>query len=88
MTCRLILIHSEVACNNNEVPFTHKAGRRTVDADDSAAPFAFYDIGLKAAAVVDIVLSDTKKYTGFVPQESFTLDEITSNRFGKLYKKR
>lgn len=36
-------------------------------------------------AVVDQVMSQPGKYHGFVKQEQFTLDELTSNRFGQYY---
>jgi saccharopine dehydrogenase-like NADP-dependent oxidoreductase len=34
-------------------------------------------------AVVDIVLTQPKKYYGFVQQEQFSLEELTQNQFGK-----
>jgi saccharopine dehydrogenase-like NADP-dependent oxidoreductase len=37
------------------------------------------------SAVVDLVLSSTGRYTGFVAQEQFKLTEILANRFGRLY---
>ena len=36
-------------------------------------------------SVVDLVLSDPKHYHGFMTQETFPLDTILSNRFGKYY---
>jgi saccharopine dehydrogenase-like NADP-dependent oxidoreductase len=36
-------------------------------------------------AVIDMVLSEKGKYRGFVKQESFSLEELTKNRFGKYY---
>jgi saccharopine dehydrogenase-like NADP-dependent oxidoreductase len=36
-------------------------------------------------AVVDLVLSSPRKYTGFVAQEQFALPEILNNRFGQYY---
>jgi saccharopine dehydrogenase-like NADP-dependent oxidoreductase len=36
-------------------------------------------------SVIDIVLSDTDKYTGFVAQEQFRLGDILNNRFGEFY---
>jgi saccharopine dehydrogenase-like NADP-dependent oxidoreductase len=36
-------------------------------------------------AVVDLVLSNPRKYHGFVPQEHFDLPEILENRFGQYY---
>jgi saccharopine dehydrogenase-like NADP-dependent oxidoreductase len=35
--------------------------------------------------VVDIVLNNTQKYSGFVCQEQFSLDELLKNRFGEYY---
>ena len=37
-------------------------------------------------SVVDIVLSHPEKYHGFVKQEQFSLNDLTSSRFGKYYK--
>lgn len=37
-------------------------------------------------SVVDIVLSSADKYQGFVKQEQFSLDDLTSSRFGEYYK--
>ena len=37
-------------------------------------------------SVVDIVLTNTDKYQGFVKQEQFTLDDLTGSRFGEYYK--
>ncbi|HTM63112.1 MAG TPA: saccharopine dehydrogenase C-terminal domain-containing protein [Gammaproteobacteria bacterium] len=37
-------------------------------------------------SVVDIVLSNTDKYQGFVKQEQFSLDDLTNSRFGEYYK--
>jgi saccharopine dehydrogenase-like NADP-dependent oxidoreductase len=36
-------------------------------------------------AVLDIVMNNLGKYKGLVRQEQFTLEEFTSNRFGKYY---
>ncbi len=36
-------------------------------------------------SVIDIVLSETDKYTGFVAQEQFQLGDILNNRFGEFY---
>ena len=36
-------------------------------------------------AVVDLVLSSPRKYSGFVAQEQFALPEILDNRFGQYY---
>jgi len=36
-------------------------------------------------AVVDIVLANPEKYSGFVLQEQFSLKDITENRFGNYY---
>lgn len=36
-----------------------------------------------ASAVIDIVLQNSKAYQGFVTQESFTLEQIIKNRFGR-----
>ncbi len=36
-------------------------------------------------SVVDIVLSNPKKYEGFVAQEQFSLPDILANRFGQFY---
>jgi saccharopine dehydrogenase-like NADP-dependent oxidoreductase len=36
-------------------------------------------------AVLDMVLTATKKYHGFIRQESFSFDELTKNRFGKYF---
>lgn len=36
-------------------------------------------------AIVDLVLSQPKKYHGFVRQEQFSLDDLLSNRFGEYY---
>lgn len=36
-----------------------------------------------AAAVIDIVMSQPDKYSGMVLQESFSLDDVMSNRFGE-----
>lgn len=36
-------------------------------------------------AVVDMVLNQPKKYHGFVKQEQFSLNDLTSNRFGNYY---
>jgi saccharopine dehydrogenase-like NADP-dependent oxidoreductase len=36
-------------------------------------------------AVVDLVLSSPRKYSGFVAQEQFALPEILANRFGQYY---
>ncbi|MDR3492333.1 MAG: saccharopine dehydrogenase C-terminal domain-containing protein [Gammaproteobacteria bacterium] len=36
-------------------------------------------------AVLDLVLSQPKKYSGLIRQEEFSLEELTSNRFGKYY---
>ncbi|MCH8249865.1 MAG: saccharopine dehydrogenase NADP-binding domain-containing protein [Proteobacteria bacterium] len=36
-------------------------------------------------SVLDIVLSEPKKYTGFVAQEQFRLTDILDNRFGQYY---
>lgn len=36
-------------------------------------------------ASMDIVLDSPQNYKGFVRQEQFTLEELTSNRFGKFY---
>ena len=36
-------------------------------------------------SVVDLVLTHPKKYTGFVRQEQFSLDDLTTNRFGTYY---
>jgi len=35
--------------------------------------------------VIDVVLGDRERFSGFVTQESVTLDEVTNNRFGKYY---
>jgi len=35
--------------------------------------------------VMDIVLNNADKYHGFVKQEQFSLDDLTSNRFGEYY---
>jgi len=37
------------------------------------------------SAVVDLVLSEPKRYQGFVRQEQFTLPSVLENRFGKRY---
>lgn len=34
---------------------------------------------------VDLVLSDPKKYSGFIRQEQFAFDDLVSNRFGEYY---
>jgi saccharopine dehydrogenase-like NADP-dependent oxidoreductase len=36
-------------------------------------------------AVVDLVLSSPRKYSGFVAQEQFALPDILANRFGQYY---
>ncbi|HNP35562.1 MAG TPA: saccharopine dehydrogenase C-terminal domain-containing protein [Woeseiaceae bacterium] len=36
-------------------------------------------------SVLDIVLSDAKRYKGFVAQEQFRLSDILNNRFGEFY---
>lgn len=36
-------------------------------------------------SVIDLVLSQPGRYQGFVAQETFSLPEILSNRFGRLY---
>jgi saccharopine dehydrogenase-like NADP-dependent oxidoreductase len=36
-------------------------------------------------AVVDLVLSNPRRYKGFVAQEQFSLPEILDNRFGQYY---
>ena len=36
-------------------------------------------------AVLDLVLSDSGKYSGFVAQEDFQLSDIIDNRFGRFY---
>lgn len=36
-------------------------------------------------AVVDLVLNNPEKYHGFVKQEQFTLNDLTSNQFGEYY---
>ncbi|OGT46194.1 MAG: saccharopine dehydrogenase [Gammaproteobacteria bacterium RIFCSPHIGHO2_12_FULL_41_20] len=36
-------------------------------------------------AVVDLVLTQPRKYQGFVRQEQFSLDELVKNRFGEYY---
>lgn len=36
-------------------------------------------------SVIDLVLSDTDNYSGFVAQEQFRLDDILNNRFGEYY---
>jgi saccharopine dehydrogenase-like NADP-dependent oxidoreductase len=36
-------------------------------------------------SVVDLVLSDTRRFKGFVPQEQFKLSDILNNRFGRYY---
>jgi hypothetical protein len=36
-------------------------------------------------AVVDLVLENPGKFTGFVPQEQFRLTDILANRFGRYY---
>jgi len=36
-------------------------------------------------AVLDLVMQNPGKYSGFVEQEQFTLEELTSNRFGQYY---
>ncbi len=36
-------------------------------------------------AVVDLVIADPKRYTGFVTQESISFSAFLSNRFGKYY---
>jgi hypothetical protein len=36
-------------------------------------------------AVVDLVLENPGKYTGFVAQEQFRLTDILANRFGRYY---
>ena len=36
-------------------------------------------------AVLDIVMTQPGKYRGFVKQEQFSLDDLTSNRFGQYY---
>lgn len=36
-------------------------------------------------SVLDIVLSEPERYTGFVAQEQFTLPQILDNRFGRYY---
>lgn len=36
-------------------------------------------------AILDLVISQPKKYKGLVRQEEFSLDELTSNRFGQYY---
>lgn len=35
--------------------------------------------------VVDLVLNNTQKYSGFVSQEQFSFDELLKNRFGEYY---
>jgi saccharopine dehydrogenase-like NADP-dependent oxidoreductase len=37
-------------------------------------------------AVMDLVLTNPEKYHGLVRQEQFSLDELTSNRFGNYFK--
>jgi saccharopine dehydrogenase-like NADP-dependent oxidoreductase len=39
----------------------------------------------EVCAVVDLILNQPDKYTGFVRQEQFSLDEIMNNRFGQYY---
>jgi saccharopine dehydrogenase-like NADP-dependent oxidoreductase len=36
-------------------------------------------------AVVDLVLSSPRRYSGFVAQEQFSLPDILENRFGQYY---
>ena len=36
-------------------------------------------------SVLDLVLSDSKSYSGFVAQEQFLLSDILNNRFGEYY---
>lgn len=36
-------------------------------------------------AIMDLVLQDPKKYSGFIKQEQFSLKELTNNRFGAYY---
>jgi len=36
-------------------------------------------------AVVDLVLTDSKRYRGFVRQEQFSLPDVLGNRFGRRY---
>ncbi len=36
-------------------------------------------------SVMDVVLEDNERFSGFVTQESVTLEALTSNRFGKYY---
>jgi saccharopine dehydrogenase-like NADP-dependent oxidoreductase len=36
-------------------------------------------------SVVDLVLENPGKYTGFVAQEQFRLTDILANRFGRFY---
>jgi saccharopine dehydrogenase-like NADP-dependent oxidoreductase len=36
-------------------------------------------------SVLDLVLSDTGEFKGFVPQEDFSLPAILENRFGRYY---
>ncbi len=36
-------------------------------------------------SVMDLVLNDGGRYTGFVAQEAFTISEILDNRFGRYY---
>ena len=35
-------------------------------------------------AIVDMVLSDQNRYSGFIKQEQFDLDDFFANRFGKF----
>lgn len=36
-------------------------------------------------AIMDLVLQNPKKYSGFIKQEQFSLKELTNNRFGAYY---
>ncbi|MCG6871601.1 MAG: saccharopine dehydrogenase family protein, partial [Gammaproteobacteria bacterium] len=36
-------------------------------------------------AVVDLVINDPDRYSGFVTQEQFGLEQFTANRFGRYY---
>ncbi len=38
-----------------------------------------------ASAVIDLVLTNPKKYRGLVLQEQFALPEFLNNRFGKIF---
>ena len=36
-------------------------------------------------SVVDLVLADPARYQGFIQQETFPLEAVLSNRFGRVY---